>query len=168
MLKKTLISFALPVILLLAASAMDTAVKAQVKQNTRKGQPAHRSLDEGGIGNLEKMIVESGSVTMDLDLNGLNGNISLVARPVTLQFAVAANSFFPIVVFKDLLRGPEPGSMALIPENPISAGPSAAGCSALPMSLTGSLKQLAVEKLLSSEASDLAVRDSKSGFVFFN
>src|SRR5947207_6799144 len=158
MLKKTLISFALPVILLLAASAMDTAVKAQVKQNTRKGQPAHRSLDEVGIGNLEKMIVESGSVTMDLDLNGLNGNISLVARPVTLQFAVAANSFFPIVVFKDLLRGPEPGSMALIPQN----APS------VPAQLGASLKQFVIEKLPSGEASDLAVRDGKTGFTFFN
>ena len=32
---------------------------------------------------------------MDLDLNGFNGSSSLVARPVTLQFAVGANSFFP-------------------------------------------------------------------------
>ena len=46
------------------------------------------------------MIVESGSVTMDLDLNGLNGSGSLVARPVTLQFAVGANSFFPVLVFQ--------------------------------------------------------------------
>ena len=61
------------------------------------------------------MIVENGSVTMDLDLNGLNGSSSLVARPVTLQFLVGANSFFPILVFNNLLRGPEPGSMALIP-----------------------------------------------------
>src|SRR5438552_15508279 len=145
MLKKTLISFALPVILLLAASDMDTAVKAQVKQDTREGQPAHRSLDEGGIGNLEKMIVESGSVTMDLDLNGLNGNISLVARPVTLQFAVAANSFFPIVIFNDQLRGPVPGSMALIPQNTSSAGFDAPGYSNLPAALGASLKQLVVE-----------------------
>ena len=32
------------------------------------------------------MIVENGSVTMDLDLNGLNGDSSLVARPMALQF----------------------------------------------------------------------------------
>ena len=61
------------------------------------------------------MIVESGSVTIDLDLNGFNGSTSLVARPVTLQFAVGSNSFFPILVFNDLFRGPEPGSMSLIP-----------------------------------------------------
>ena len=57
-------------------------------------------------GTLQKMIVENGSVTMELDLNGLNGSNSLVARPVTLQFAIGANSFFPILVFNDLLRGP--------------------------------------------------------------
>ena len=55
-------------------------------------------------GTFQKMIVENGSVTMDLDLNGLNGSSSLVARPVTLQFVIGANSFFPILVFNDLLR----------------------------------------------------------------
>ena len=52
---------------------------------------------------------------MDLDVNRLNGIGSVPGRPTTLQFAVAANSFFPILVFNELLRGPEPGSMALIP-----------------------------------------------------
>ena len=40
------------------------------------------------------MIVESGSVTMDLDLNQLNGISPVPGRPTTLQFSVAANSFF--------------------------------------------------------------------------
>ena len=43
------------------------------------------------------MIVENGSVTMDLDLNRLNGISSRSARPAELQFAVAANSFFSIL-----------------------------------------------------------------------
>ena len=63
------------------------------------------------------MIVENASVTMQLDLNGLNGSSSLVARPVTLHFAAAPNSFFPILVFNDLLRGLQPGSMALALQN---------------------------------------------------
>ena len=67
-------------------------------------------------GTLQKMIVENASVTMQLDLNGLNGSNSLVARPVTLQFSAAANSFFPILVFNDLLRAAEPGSMSLMPQ----------------------------------------------------
>src|SRR5207244_1905226 len=115
-----------------------------------------------GTGTLQKMIVESGSVTIDLDLNGFNGNSSIVARPVTLQFAVGANSFFPILVFNDLLRGPEQGSMALIP-----AGINASGYS-LPAALGASLKQLVVEKLSSDRGFDLAVRDSTSGFTCFN
>ena len=36
------------------------------------------------------------------------------------------------------------------------------------MSLAGSLNQLVIEKLASGEAFDLAVRDSKTGFTFFN
>src|SRR6266540_3108271 len=104
------------------------------------------------------MIVESGSVTLDLDLNGLSGSSSLVARPVTLHFAAAANSFLPILVFNDLLRAAETGSMTLIPQNTAN----------LPSSLSTSLQQLAVEKLPFGAAFDLAVRDSKNGFVFFN
>ena len=109
-------------------------------------------------GTLQKMIVENANVTMQLDLNGLNGSNSLVARPVTLQFSVAANSFFPILVFNDLLRGAEPGSMALIPQN----------VPALPARLSASLKQLVVEKLPSNQGFGLAVRDSKTQFTFFN
>src|SRR5437016_5981079 len=93
---------------------------------------------------------------------GLTETSSLVARPVTLQFAVGANSFFPILVFNDLLRGPEQGSMALIP-----AGVNASGYS-LPAALGASLKQLVVEKLSSDRGFDLAVRDSNTGFTFFN
>jgi hypothetical protein len=104
------------------------------------------------------MIVENASVTIQLDLNGLNGSNSLVARPVTLQFSAAANSFFPILVFNNLLRAAEPGSMALIPQN----------VPALPPQLGASLKQLVVEKLPSNQGFDLAVRDGKTQFTFFN
>jgi len=130
-------------------------------------------------GTLQKMIVENGSVTMDLDLNGFNGSSSLVARPVTLQFVVGANSFFPILVFNDLLRGPEPGSMALIPAGatPVEAAVPAAGTPVsqatrlplknLPPVLAASLKQLVIEKLPSDRGFDLAVRDGNTGFTFF-
>ena len=109
-------------------------------------------------GTLQKMIVENASVTMQLDLNGLNGSNSLVARPVTLQFSAAANSFFPILVFNDLLRAVKPGSMALIPQD----------VPALPVRLGASVKQLVVEKLPSNQSFGLAVRDSKTGFTFFD
>jgi len=113
------------------------------------------------------MIVQNGSVTMDLDLNRLNGIGSGGQGTVRLQFAVAANSFFSILVFNDLLRGPDHGSMALVPQNSAAAGVNAPGYS-LPVSLGASIRQLAVEKLPSGAAFDLAVRDEKTGFVFFN
>jgi hypothetical protein len=146
MLRSKLIPFMLPLLLLFGNSSENSI--AGPKQKT-SGAPT---------GTLQKMIVESGSVALDLDLNGLNGSGSLVARPVTVHFAVAANSFFPILVFNDLLRGPEPGSMTLIPQN----------STVLPSALGASINQLAVEKLASGEAFDLAVRDAETGFVFFN
>ena len=157
----TLSSFALLLLLFFgnssatyaAASATTTAAKAQSKQST----------SDAPTGTFQRMIVENGSVSMNLDLTRLNGISSVAARATTLGFAAAANSFFTILVFNDLLRGPEPGSMALIP----SAGVSVPGYS-LPAPLRASLKQLVVEKLPSQAAFDLAVRDGKTGFTFFN
>src|SRR5439155_19428961 len=95
---------------------------------------------------------------------------SLVARPVALQFQIGANSFFPILVFNDQLRGPVPGSMALVPVAAAvpDAGASVSQATCLPLQLGASLKQLAVEKLPSGQGADLAVRDSNTGFTFFN
>src|SRR5882762_1013122 len=150
MLKKTLIVLTLPLLSVLAISAGNYTVGANQKTS------------DAPTGTFQKMIVENGSVTMDLDLNGFNGSNSLVARPVTLQFAVGANSFFPILVFNDLFRGPEPGSMALIP-----AGVNVPGYG-LPAALGASLRHLAIEKLPSDRGFDLAVRDGNTGFTFFN
>src|SRR5205823_14857667 len=114
MLKKTLLAFTFSLLVLLgnyaAASATATAAKAQLKQNTSESQPAGRpvlrsssateggSLDQGGTGTLQKMIEKSGNVTMDIDLNGLNGSCSLGPRSVTLQIAVAVDSIFPLFI----------------------------------------------------------------------
>ena len=142
-----------------AASATATAARAQFKQTTPESQPARRTLDQSGAGTLQKMIVQSGSVTMQLDLNRLNGISFTLARPATLQFTIATNSFFTILVFNDLLRGPDHGSMALVPQN---------SAPALPVSLGASIRQLVVEKLPSGAGFDLAVRDGKTGFTFLN
>ncbi len=115
-------------------------------------------------GTLQKMIVESGSVTIDLDLNRLNGIRFAPQKPVTLQFAVAANSFFSVLVFNDSLRGTEQGSMALVSET----GTGAPGYSQLPVLLAASIKQLMMEKPTANDQFDLAVRDAKTGFTFFN
>ena len=159
--KIILTAFVLPLLLLFAPADVQSG----------RNNPANT---EEGSGTLQKMIVENGSVTMHLDLNGLNGSDSLVARPVTLQFAVAANSFFPILVFNDRLRGLEPGSMALIASSGSfafaepAAGEAVPGYANLPAVLRASLKRLTVEKLPSGQGFDLAVRDTSTRFTFFN
>jgi hypothetical protein len=173
--KITVTGFALLLLLFLGNSSGNYA--AQSKQNTPEGQPALHSLspavasakagDERGTGTFQKMIVENGSVTMALDLDRLNGISSTAAGPVTLHFAAEANSFFTILVFNDLLRGLEPSSMALAQQNSSSAAINAPGYS-LPAELSTSLKQLVIEKLPSDAAFDLALRDGKTGFTFFN
>jgi hypothetical protein len=156
MLKKTLTAFILAFFLLFGSGWQNCAA-----------QPTQK-MSDAATGTLQKMIVESGSVTLDLDLNGLNGSSSLVARPATLHFAAAANSFLPILVFNDLLRAAETGSMTLIPQNTAGAEVNDLGYSVLPAALRASLGQLAIEKMDWDAPVDLVVRDSKSGFVFFN
>src|SRR6266478_5747792 len=127
--KLTLTGLVLPLFLLFA-SPQASAPKAF------GGTKIAQSQGQGGT--LQKMIVENGSVVMDLDLNRLNGIGSAPQKTVTLRFAVAANSFFTILVFNDLLRGPDHGSMALVPAD----GVNAPGYS-LPVSLGASIRQLA-------------------------
>jgi hypothetical protein len=152
MLKKTLIAFTLSLPLLLGNYAVHSAAG-----RIRSAQPSQKTSD-APTGTLRKMIVENGSVTMDLDLNRLNGISSTTQNLQQMHFAAAADSFFPILIFNDLLRGFEPGSMTLIPQN----------VSALPGALGASLNRLVVEKLPSGQGFDLAVRDSNTGFTFFN
>jgi len=155
--KMTLTGVAVPVLLLFASLTLGSANSAIKKDENRFGE----------TGTLQKMIVENGSVTMQLDLNGLNRSGSLVARPVTLHFAAAANSFFPILVFNDLLRGLEPGSVALTLQGSSSAGVNAPNYS-LPAAFSASLNRLALEKVRSGQGFELVVRDSNTGFTFFH
>src|SRR5436190_924765 len=106
------------------------------------------------------MIVANGNVAMDLELNRLNGIASQAkeSKRETLRFQVGSNSFFTILVFNNVLRGAEPSSMGLIPGNAATlSGP-----------LQSSLNQLVIEKLASDAPFEMAVRDGKTGFVFFN
>jgi outer membrane biosynthesis protein TonB len=148
MMKKTLSYFALPLLLLLSNSSGNSAPQSAGKS------------PEGQTGTLEKMIVASGNVAMDLDLNRLNGTPAATkeSKLDTLHFQVGSNSFFTILVFNNVLRGPEAGSMALIPGN----------AATLPGALQASAHQLVIEKLPSDASFDLAVRDAATGFVFFN
>jgi glucose/arabinose dehydrogenase len=132
--------------LLLLSNGSDNFVR-RYKQNSAENQ----------TGTLQKMMVATGNVAMDIDLNRLNG-IKSRSQISSLRFGVTPDSFFTILVFNDALRGPLPGSMALIPQS----FPS------LPAPLSASFSQLVVEKVGSTEAFDIVVRDGKTGFVFFN
>ena len=108
-----------------------------------------------GTGTLQKLIVESGTATMVLDLNRLSGggyqpmSNRQDADTATLGFDVAADSFFSVLVFNDVLRGPEQGSMALIPAggSPAEAAVPAAGISVsqatrLPLQFAASISSI--------------------------
>jgi hypothetical protein len=154
MLRKILTAFVIPLIVVFGPRLAAERTSPQ------------SSNGQGQSGTLQKMIVGAGSVTMQLDLNRLNGSAATTGKTESLHFAVGADSFFTVLIFNDLLRGPEQGSMALVPQYSAAAGVTAAY--ALPVSLSASIRQLTVEKLASTEAFDLAVRDAKSGFTFFN
>jgi hypothetical protein len=148
MLRKIFCCFTLPLLLLLSNSAGNSA-----PQSAGKGP-------EGETGTLEKLIVASGNVVMDLDLNRLAGGGSATqqSKLESVRFDVGPSSFFPVLVFNDVLRGPDLGSMGLIWGN----------SRVLPEPLNASANQLVIEKLASDAGFDLAVRDEKTGFVFFN
>jgi hypothetical protein len=156
MFKKALPAFILQFLFLLSPSNSGSA--NPVAQNQKSPDNPNEAT-----GILQKMIVENGTATMKLDLNRLNGIGVAVQKQEQLRFDIAADSFFSVLVFNDLFRGPEQGSMGLIP-----AGVNAPGYSNLPAPLGASFKQLTIQKLPSSEQFDLAVRDAKTGFVFFN
>ena len=85
--KKAFTHLMLPLLLLFCNSSQNSV--AGSKQKSPDAQS----------GTLEKLIVASGSVVMDVDLNRLNGINSATPKAETLRFVVAANSFFPVLVF---------------------------------------------------------------------
>ena len=146
MFRKTLIYFTLPLLLLIGISW--------------KTSGAREKNLEGQTGTLEKMVITRGNAVLDLDLNRLNGAGCGAegAKLDSLRFEVNPNSFFTILVFGHVLRGPEPGSMELIWGNSAT----------LPELLNASANQLVVEKIASDQPFDIVVRDGKTGFVFLD
>ena len=103
-------------------------------------------------GTREKLIVASGEVAMELSLNA-------EAKPTRLRFDTERDAFFTLTTFNDELRGPMPGSsMGLLPQR----------SAYLPARLANSYNQLVIEALPFGEQYELAVRDGKTGFLFFN
>ena len=96
MLKIALTAFMLPLLLLFGlrdggSSNAPNAAKTSL-------------AEQGESGTLQKMIVASGSVSMDIDLNRINGVNSTTRKSETLHFGVAPTSFFPVLVFNKVLR----------------------------------------------------------------
>ena len=146
MLKTILTAIVLPLVLLFGPPANGSG-------NSRK------TVDvQDATGTLVKMVVENGSVTMDLDVNRLNGKGSVGVKLETLRFAVGANSFFSVLVFNDLLRHLEQGSMALVPQQSAQVG-----------SVVGvSLNQLVLKNFRAGERVGLAVLNGTTGLPLFN
>ena len=69
-------------------------------------QDSKQSAD-AQTGTLETMIVASGNVSINLDLNRLNGS-GASSKTETLRFQAEQNSFLPILVFNNELRGAKP------------------------------------------------------------
>ena len=122
---------------------------AELSPNTR----------DGSTGTLEKMIVANGNVTMNLNLNRLNGTRSggRESRLSELRFTAERDSFFTVIVFNDELRGPLPSSMAIVPQNSAN----------LPAKLDASYGRLVVENIPAGGPAELVVRDGRTGFTFF-
>src|SRR5262249_1518182 len=113
---------------------------------------------QGESGTLQKMVVANGSVSMDIDLNRINGVNSTTRQLEALHFGVAPASLFSGFVFNKVLRRADTGSMGLLPQNN----------GALPAVLTASVDRLTIEQAQPGETFNMAVRDATSGFVFFN
>ena len=111
----------------------------------------------GETGILEKMIPSNGIVTMSVDLSQLGGN-SAASKEATASFTVSPTSFFTTLVYNNVFRAPEAGSMDLVAKD----------SAALPAAMKASANQLVIEKLDSTEPFDLVVRDGKTGFRYFN
>src|SRR5207244_12925474 len=101
MLKRTLTAFVLPFVLLFGQPATGWS-------NSRKAPDSH-----GPSGTLQKMIVESGAVSLDLDTDRLSGDGSLAAKVGHLRFAVAATSLFSMYVCNRVPPGRGQGTMRL-------------------------------------------------------
>lgn len=120
----------------------------------------NKTVPKANTGTLEKMIAANGSVAMDIDLNRINGKSPRAKESKTtrLSFDVQQDSFFTALVFNNELRAFLPSTMAVIPTSYAN----------LPAKLNASYQQLVIENLPHGEPFDLAIRDGKTGFVFFN
>jgi len=113
---------------------------------------------EAYSGTIEKLIVEKGTLDLELFLNRLNGYTGDDRGKALLQFEAQKDSFFTAMVYNDELRGVLPSAMPLV-----SRGPGT-----LPGRLGTSVQQLVLESSPIGSQFELVIRDAKTGFPFFN
>jgi hypothetical protein len=112
----------------------------------------------GDSGTLEKLVAESGTISIGLNLDRVNGTNDKSAHLTELQFDVAANSFFSAMAYNGELRGTLPSSLGIVPR----------ASSFLPARLSASYNTLVIESLPWGGNYDLVVRDAETGYIFFN
>ena len=93
MLKKTLITLVLPLLLLVVVAA--SLCRGALGSSPTAARRHSAVATDASTGTVQKMIVENGSVTMDLDLNRLNGISSATQSLQQAHFAVGAIPSFP-------------------------------------------------------------------------
>jgi hypothetical protein len=121
--------------------------------------PERLSAANGEDGTVEKLIVSSGRVTLDLDLQRLGEAGSTARRGSSrLRFDAERDAFLTYIVFNGEMRGAQPGSMRLQP----------VGASEFPASLNASREQLVVENAAWGAPYEMVVRDGTTGFLYFN
>lgn len=108
-------------------------------------------------GTLEKLIVASGTVSLDLDLKGYDTR-RLASAPSMYTLDAENNAFFTVMSFNGEFRGHLPSGLPLA----IRQG------SGLAAQLSTSFQQLVIEADPLGGQFELSVRDSRSGFHFFN
>jgi hypothetical protein len=104
----------------------------------------------GATGTLEKLAADSGTATLNLDMPRLGSNS---AEMTSLQFGLDKASLFTVLVFNGELRSALPGTFGLTLQSKAPAGIFRAS-------------QLVIESDPRGTR-EFTVRDSKSGFAFF-
>jgi glucose/arabinose dehydrogenase len=117
----------------------------------RVSQPAPGP--ETGV--LEKLIVANGTVSLELDVNRLNG-IRSRSQIQSLQFNVAPDSFLTSIAFNNEFRGLQSGSMTILPQENSAKAPAYLKNS------------LIIESSSWGQPYELTVRDEKTGALLFN
>lgn len=112
---------------------------------------------EGETGTLEKMIVARGNAAINVDMGALYTAKTRQLRN-NVSFEVEPDSYFKVLVFNGELRGTLPSSMSI----------KSADTASLPGSFASSRDQIVLESLPFGGDYELAIRDQRTGFIFFN